>query len=185
MDATVLPIETVSPAATRGASTASNIAWTLGGVATLFLLGKAIGAAGAGMPYGCWQLTGARAAASALVVGSLLGARRGNLGLFGALYALTLLSSHSSPLLLLSAALAGVAAWMAQAVISRPAVAVVVGALAFNLLLTLSGFVASLHVGAHERLGMVNFASATGIRILATLAVCGVVLAFSRKCSRR
>lgn len=158
-----------------------TVLFTAAGVGTLFLLGKVIAAATAGMPYGCWQTTAARAGASALVVGSLATFRKGNLALFGAAYALVLLASHWSPLLLTSAVLAGVAAFGVDRLLSKSDafVRVLSVTLVFNLLLTLSSFVKAFS-STNGRTGLGEYTSATGLRIASTLIIGVAILIVAR-----
>lgn len=163
-----------------------TVLFTAAGLGTLFLLGKAIGLATSGMPYGCWQSTAARAGASALVVGSLATMRRGNLALLGAGYALILLTSHASPLLLASAVIAGAVAYVADRVLEGRGLVlrVILVTLVFNLLLTLSGFIKALSAG-DGRTGLAEYASGTGLRILSTLIVAVAVVLVVRLISSR
>lgn len=158
-----------------------DLLFTGAGVATLFALGKLIALATSGMPYGCWQSTAARAGASAAVVGTLVALRRGHLALFGAAYALVLLSTHASPLLLLSTLLAGAAAYLAYRLLRNKSLVarVVVVTLVFNLLLTLSGLVKAFG-STDGRTGLSDYASGTGLRVAATLAVALAVACIAR-----
>lgn len=93
-------------------SIAVETAWTLSAVITLVLMGKGIAAIGSALslPNACWQLLALRAAAGALVVASLTRFDRGQLTLFGVLYAAALMLSHTSLPLFLAATVAGVLA---------------------------------------------------------------------------
>lgn len=156
-----------------------TLLFTAAGVGTLFLLGKGIHAIGqaSGLPNACWQLTGARAAAAALVVGSMARFRVGHLALFGIGYGATMLSSHTNWTLLGSAALAGVVAWLVFTLFTarRPAsfLATLLPALAYTLVVTLSGFITALTAAnASEKL-------ATWSGNVAIRAACATIIVVS------
>lgn len=155
-------------------SAAQTIFFTALGVGTLFVLGKCINAIGqaSGLPSACWQLTGARAAAAALVVGSMARFRVGHLALFGVLYGATMLSSHTNWSLLGSAALAGVAAWLVFALFTSrraPSIAgMLLPSLAYTVTITLSGLITALNAST-ARLNLANWSSGVGIRAAATV----------------
>ena len=156
---------------------ASTFVWTVAGVGVLILLGKAIGSIGtaAGLPSACWQLTGARAAASTAVLGGLVSLRRGNLLLFGALYGLWLMAGHASILLAGSAVIAGAAAWLLGLAFADRGLIVrlLATTLAFNVLLTMSGLVKAIAGDAASRVTLGSWAGGAGMRVLATVVVVG------------
>jgi hypothetical protein len=162
----------------RASSIATTIGWTVAGVGALILLGKAIGAAGdaAKLPYACWQLTGARAAASTAVLGGLVSLRRGNLALFGAIYGLWLMAGHQSAMLVGSAALAGVAAWLIGVALAARGLIVrlLATTLTFNVLLTVSGLIKAISGNPASRVTLGSWSSGAGLRVLATAAIVGV-----------
>ena len=148
---------------------ARALLFTAAGVGTLFLLGKCINAIGTagGLQSACWQLTGVRAAAAALVVGSMARFRVGHLALFGAAYGLTMLSSHTNWTLVGSAALAGVVAWLVFTRFTARRAPSILGtllpALAYTLTITLSGLIAAL-TAPTDRHGLANWTWGIGIR---------------------
>lgn len=184
---TALPLEYATTDA-RPVTAAKTIAWTVAGVATLVLLGMAINAAGeaAKLPYACWQLTGARAAASTAVLGTLVSLRRGHLALFGALYGAWLMTSHANALLVGSAAAAGVGAWLVGVLLTDRGLIVrmLAATLAFNVLLTSSGLIKALGSDATSRITLSSWSAGVGLRALATIAVVGVFALISLKRSK-
>jgi hypothetical protein len=169
-------------------SLTETLLFTAAGVGTLFLLGKLITlvSAASGLPNHCWQSTAARAGASAFVVGSLTAMRRGHLALFGAAYAVVLLASHASPMLLLSAVLAGGTAYGANRLLSGShlAIRVLIVALSFNLMLTLSGFIKAFS-STNGRTGLAEYANGTGLRIASTVIVGLAIVLVARIVSGR
>lgn len=159
----------------------ATAAWTVAGVGTLILAGMAINQVGIALklPYACWQLTGARAAASTAVLGTLLSLRRGNLGLFGLLYGVWLLATHSSGLLVGSAILAGIGAWIVSMVLADRGLPVrlLATTLAFNVLLTLSALVKLIAGDASSHTTLGGWAGGVGLRAIATAVVVGVIAA--------
>lgn len=93
-------------------SVAVETAWTLAAVATLVVLGKGIAALGSALelPNACWQLLALRAAAGAGVIALLTRLDRGQLTLFGIVYAGALMLSHTSAAIFVAATMAGIAA---------------------------------------------------------------------------
>jgi hypothetical protein len=182
MTTQLIPLDYATPLP-RPASLTSTIAWTVVGVGAIFLAGKGITALGhaMGMPYGCWQLTGLRAAASATVVGTLVATGRGQLALLGLLYALTLVGSHSTAMPYVGAVLAGIGAWLVSRMVVGRTTAILATTLTFNVLLTLSGLVYALQHTDHLRLGLAPYGTGLGMRIIATLLVVGVILFVVRR----
>lgn len=86
--------------------------WTVAAVAVLVVLGKGIAALGSALelPNACWQLLALRAAAGAGVIAVLTRLGRGQLALFGVMYAGALMLSHTSAAIFIAATLAGLAA---------------------------------------------------------------------------
>ena len=164
----------------------SDAAWTVGGVAILVVLGIAIRTAGdaAGLKDGCWQLTGARAAASTAVLGTLISLRRGQLAVFGALYGAWLVATHANLLLVGSAALAGVGAWLVGMLLTDRGLVVrmLASALAFNVLLTASGLVKAL--SSDPKVTMTLWSTGLALRALATIAIVGLFAIFTLKRDR-
>ena len=166
-------------------SIAGTIGWTVAGVGALVLMGMAINAAGEAMklPYACWQLTGARAAASTAVIGTLASLRRGHLALFGALYGAWLMTSHASAMLVGSAAAAGVGAWLVGTVLADRGLIVrlLATALTFNVLLTTSGLAKALSSEAGSRTTLTSWSAGVGLRALATIVVVGIFALITMK----
>lgn len=188
MNTRVIAIPT-EPTGTR--QIVQTLLFTAAGVGTLFILGKGIHAIGqaSGLPTTCWQLTGTRAAAAALVVGSMARFRVGHLALFGIGYGATMLSSHTNWTLLGSAALAGVAAWLVYTLFTlrRPAsiAGVLLPALAYTLTITLSGLInAMTSATPWTKLG--SWSSGIGIRaattVIAVLALWFITRPHNRAC---
>ncbi len=161
---------------TRLNGVVQSVFFTVAGVGTLFVLGKCINAAGvwSGLPYACWQLTGARAAAGALVVGSMSRFRVGNLALFGVLYGATMLSSHTNWTLLGSAALAGIVAWLVFTLFtarrSPTLLGILLPSLAYTLTITLSGLITAI-TASTSRLNLANWSYGLGIRAASTAVI--------------
>lgn len=168
---------------------ATTLALTITAVGALYLAGKGIAALGsaAQMHYACWQLTAARAAASTAVVGGLVTLRRGHLALFGVLYGLTLISTHASVMLPVSAVIAGAAAWAIhrRMIDVSPILRLLAVVLVFNLTLTLSGLMNAWSAADDARQGMSNYTVGLALRTLATLGVVGVFAWSYHRASRR
>lgn len=174
----------------RTQSVVQTLLFTAAGVGTLFLLGKLISAAGtaAGLPNACWQLTGARAAAAALVVGSMARFRVGHLALFGVAYGATMLSSHTNWTLVGSAALAGVVAWLIFTLFTArraPSfVGVLLPTLAYTLIIMLSGLISAIQaMPATNKLE--SFGVNVGIRAAMTTITVAIVWFASNALARR
>ncbi len=172
MNTRALAIPTESTG-TRTQSVLQTLVFTAVGVGTLFVLGKCISTIGqaSGLPSACWQLTGARAAAATLVVGSMARFRVGHLALFGALYGLTMLSSHTNWTLVGSAGLAGVAAWLVFTLFTARRPASVLGlllpSLAYTIMVTTSGFITAI-AAPTDRQNLTNWSLGVAIRVVAT-----------------
>lgn len=167
-----------------GRNACATAAWTVGGVGALIVAGMAINAVGVAMklPYACWQLTGARAAASTAVLGTLVALRRGNLGLFGVLYGVWLLATHASAMLVGSAIAAGVAAWVVGLALADRGfiVRLLATTLAFNVMLTLSGLIKALANDTSSHTTLTGWAGGVGLRVIGTVIVVGVMVAMIR-----
>lgn len=167
-----------APSRLRPADIASTVAWTAAGVGTLILLFKGVNAVGsaAGLPYACWQMTGARAAAVTASLGTLVAIRRGHIALFGILYGAYLAATHFSYATLSSAVIAGIVAWMvALSLRDRAAMPIrlIASLLTFNALLTLGTFFSAKQTWT-------TYSTGLGLRMLATLIVCAAIVGIAK-----